>query len=137
VDYDMPTPLYLRVWRSAFERAVTGNPEAYEKVIVGEAGQANLRDLWTQGVGYGNKTWGGDSQDAWTDAYFEETIKWSSILTFGLEAVGLAGIAALVNQDPEAAKIAVMGNCLYIGATPGWGIGLMDVGGRLPTVTKV
>jgi hypothetical protein len=135
VDYDLPTPHYLKVWRSAYERAVTANPEAYERVIVGEAGQTDLRDLWRKGVAFGNTTWGGDSQDNWTDAYFDETIRWSSILTFGMEAVGLAAIAAVINQDPEAAKLAVMGNALYLGATPGWLLGLIDTGAHLPTVT--
>ncbi|MFI5053679.1 MAG: hypothetical protein ACHQDE_04900, partial [Acidimicrobiia bacterium] len=38
VDYDLPTPQYLKVWRSAFERAVTGDPDAYEKLLVGDEG---------------------------------------------------------------------------------------------------
>ncbi|EIV92530.1 bifunctional 2-polyprenyl-6-hydroxyphenol methylase/3-demethylubiquinol 3-O-methyltransferase UbiG [Frankia sp. QA3] len=36
---------------------------------------------------------GRDARDVWSDASFEETIRWSSILTFGMEAVGLAAIS--------------------------------------------
>jgi hypothetical protein len=134
VDYDLPTPQYLKVWRSAFERAVTAKPAAYEKIIVGEAGQADLRDIWKRAVAYGNITWGGDANDKWTAAYFDETIHWSSVLNLGLEAVGLAAFVALINQDPEAAMRAVMGNTLYVGATPGWLVGMLDTGGKVPTI---
>jgi hypothetical protein len=136
VDYDLPTPLYLKQWRSTFERAVTANPQTYEQVIAGASGQANLRDIWKEGVSYGNTTWGGDAQDVWSDAYFEETIHWSSVLTFGLEATGLAAIAALVNRDADAAQRAVMGNALYVGATSGWLLGLLDVDEKLPIVVS-
>jgi hypothetical protein len=136
VDYDRPTPDYLKVWRSAFERAVTSDPDAYEKIIVGDEGEANLRDLWKNAVAFGNTTWGGDSQDVWTDEYWEETIRWSSILTFGMEAAGLAAFVALINQDPDAATRAVMCNALYLGATPGWLVGLLDVEAALPEITE-
>jgi hypothetical protein len=134
VDYDMPTPHYLKVWRSAFERAVTAQPDAYEKLIVGEEGESNLQDIWKNAVAFGNTTWGGDAQDKWTDAYWEETIRWSSILTFGMEAAGLAAFVAVINQDPEAATLAVMCNALYLGATPGWLVGLLDTEAKLPQV---
>lgn len=134
VDYDLPTPHYLKVWRSNFERAVTADPKAYEQAIVGEAGQEDLREIWKRGVAYGNTTWGGDAQDKWTDAYFDETIHWSSVLTFGLEAVGLAALVAVINRDPEAARRAVMGNALYVGASSGWLLGLLDTEAKLPSV---
>jgi len=134
VDYDLPTPRYLKVWRSAFERAVATNPQGFEQAMAGGNGQKDLREIWKQGVEYGNTTWGGDAQDKWTDAYFDETIHWSSVLTFGLEAVGLAALVAVINQDEEAAKLAVMGNALYAGATSGWLLGLLDTGAKLPTV---
>jgi len=134
VDYDLPTPQYLKVWRSAFERAVTANPEAYEEILVGDDGDTDLRDIWKNAVAFGNVTWGGDAQDIWTDDYWEETIRWSSILTFGMEAAGLAAFVAVINQDAEAAKVAVMCNALYLGATPGWLVGLLDTGARLPDV---
>jgi hypothetical protein len=136
VDYDLPTPQYLKVWRSAFERAVTASPDAYEQVLVGDEGEADLRDIWKNAVAYGNLTWGGDSQDGWTEAYWEETIRWSSILTFGMEAAGLAAFVAVINQDPDAALLAVMCNALYLGATPGWFVGLLDTGATLPEITE-
>jgi hypothetical protein len=136
VDYDMPTPHYLKVWRSAFERAVTAHPDAYQNLVAGGEGEADLRDIWKSAVAFGNTTWGGDAQDGWTDAYWEETIRWSSILTFGMEAAGLAAFAAVINQDPEAAMRAVMCNALYLGATPGWLVGLLDTGAELPMVTE-
>jgi len=137
VDYDMPTPHYLKVWRSAFERAVTGDPEAYEKLLVGNEGETDLREIWKSAVDFGNLTWGGDAQDGWTDAYWEETIRWSSILTFGMEAAGLAAFVAVINQDPDAAVRAVMCNALYLGATPGWLVGLLDVAPTLPIIEEV
>jgi hypothetical protein len=135
VDYDLPTPHYLKVWRSEFERAVTAQPDAYEAILAGGEGETDLRDLWKTSVAFGNTTWGGDSQDNWTDAYWEETIRWSSILTFGMEAAGLAAIVALVNQDAETAALAVACNALYLGATPGWLIGLLDTAADLPQIT--
>lgn len=134
VDYDLPTPRYLKVWRSAFERAVTADPQTYAQVIVGGAGEANLRDIWRDGVNYGNTTWGGDAQDTWSDAYFDETVRWSSVLTFGLEAAGLAAITALIKRDAAAARRAVMGNALYVGATSGWLLGLLDIDAKRPSV---
>jgi hypothetical protein len=136
VDYDMATPQYLKVWRSAFERAVTGNPEAYEQIIAGNDGDANLRDIWRNAVAFGNTTWGGDAQDIWTDTYWEESIRWSSVVTFGMEATAQAGFVALVNQDHDAAMRAVMGNALYIGATYGWLVGLLDTEAKLPQIAK-
>jgi len=44
VDYDLPTPHYLKLWRSAFERAVTGHPDAFEELVVGGEGDVDLRD---------------------------------------------------------------------------------------------
>lgn len=78
------------------------------------------------------KTWGGESNDKWSDAYFEGALHWSSVLNFGLEAMGLATFVAMINQDPEAARRAVLVNTLYVGATPGWGVGLFDKNATLP-----
>ena len=134
VDYDLPVPHYLKEWRSAFERAVTGEPDAYEQILRGGEGDADLRDIWRASVAHGNETWGGDSQDIWTEEYWSETIRWSSTLTFGMEAAGMAAFVALINHDPGAAKVAVMANALYLGATPGWFIGLLDTQSTLPEV---
>jgi hypothetical protein len=136
VDYDLPTPRYLRTWRSAFERAVGADEQGFERIIAGGGGDADLRDIWKRAVAYGNTTWGGDSNDKWTQAYFDATIHWSSVLNFGLEAVGLAAFVAVLNQDPEAATRAVLGNALYVGATAGWLIGLLDTDGVLPSVVS-
>jgi len=133
VDYDLPTPLYLRQWRSNFEEAVTTDPETYEKIIVGQTGEENLRDLWKRAVLHGLKTWGGESNDKWSDAYFNEALHWSSVLNFGLEAMGLATFVAMIRKDEEAARRAVLINALYVGATPGWGVGMMDPEAQLPT----
>jgi len=136
VDYDRPVPHYLKVWRSAFERAVTAHPDAYENLLAGGDGEASLRDIWKNAVAFGNLTWGGDAQDNWTETYWEETIRWSSILTFGMEAAGLAAFVALLNSDGEAATRAVLCNALYLGATPGWLVGLLDTEATLPQVTE-
>jgi hypothetical protein len=87
-------------------------------------------------VAFGNLPWGGDAQDNWTEAYWEETIRWSSILTFGMEATGLAAFVALLTSDPDAATRAVLGNALYLGATPGWLVGLLDTDAELPQITE-
>jgi hypothetical protein len=134
VDYDMPTPQYLKVWRSAFERAVTSNLDAYEKIIVGEPGETNLREIWAAGAGFGNKTWGQGANDAWTTEYFDDVLHWSTVVNFGLEAVSLAAFVALLNNDGEAARRAVMGNTLYVGMPFGWLVGMLNTGGSLPTV---
>jgi hypothetical protein len=62
--------------------------------------------------------------------------RWSSILTFGMEATGLAAFVALLNSDPDAATRAVLGNALYLGATPGWLVGLLDTVGELPQIRE-
>lgn len=135
VDYDRPTPRYLKVWRSAFEQAVTSHPEGYEALITeGDTGDTSLREIWRAGVALGNTTWGGDAQDQWTDAYWEESIRWSSIVNFGMEAAGLAAFVAALDRDEEAARRAVLGNALYVGATYGWLIGLLDTEAALPRV---
>jgi hypothetical protein len=136
VDYDRPVPHYLKVWRSAFERAVTAHPDTYENLLAGGDGEASLRDIWKNAVAFGNLTWGGDAQDNWTEAYWEETIRWSSILTFGMEAAGLAAFVALLNSDGAAATRAVLCNALYLGATPGWLVGLLDTEAALPQITE-
>lgn len=133
-DYDLPTPQYLKEWRSAFERAVVGNPDAFEKAIVGEAGQKNLREIWTHGVGHANTTWGGGANDIWSNEYFDDVLHWSTVVNFGLEAVGLAAFVAVLNQDEDAAQRAVMGNTLYVGMSSGWLMGFLDTAGKLPTV---
>ncbi|MCU1344106.1 MAG: hypothetical protein JWL70_372 [Acidimicrobiia bacterium] len=134
VDYDMATPQYLKEWRSAFERAVTANPEGYEALIAGNEGDPNLRDIWKNAVAFGNTTWGGDAQDIWTDEYWEESIRWSSVVTFGMEATAQAAFVAVLNEDLDAAVRAVMCNAIYIGATYGWLIGLLDVDAKLPQI---
>jgi hypothetical protein len=135
VDYDMLAPQYLKVWRSAFERAVTANPQAYEKAIVGEPGQKDGREIWKKAVVFGNTTWGAGANDAWTTAYFDDVLHWSTVVNFGLEASSLAAFVAVIDQDPETAKRAVMGNALYMGMASGWLMGMLDVGGKLPPVT--
>jgi hypothetical protein len=136
VDYDLSTPRYLKEWRSAFERAVTADPDAYEQILAGDDGEQDLREIWKNAVAFGNQTWGGDSQDPWTEAYWKETIRWSSILTFGMEAAGMAAFVALINQDADAALRAVMCNALYLGATPGWFIGLLNTDAKLPHISE-
>jgi hypothetical protein len=135
VDYDLPIPYYLKLWRSKFEEAVASNPQGYEKVIAGGPGDKNLRDIWQHGVGFGNTTWAGSVTDKWSNGYFNDSLRWSSVLNFGLEAIGLAAFVALVQQDGEAARRAIMAHALYAGATSGWFIGLLDVGDGLPSVT--
>ncbi|MAT51237.1 MAG: hypothetical protein CMK32_08660 [Porticoccaceae bacterium] len=134
VDYELPSPMYLREWRSAFERTVVSKPDAYEAIIAGEAGQKNLREIWTKGVGFANTTWGGGANDQWSDAYFDDTLHWSTVVNFGLEAVGLASFVALINQEPDTARKAVMGNTLYEGMAMGWLLGFLDTDGKLPVV---
>lgn len=136
VDYERPTPAYLRVWRAAFERAVTAHPDAYERLLSDGDEDTDLRAVWRAGVALGNTTWGGDAQDHWSEAYWEETIRWSSILNFGMEAAGLAACVAALTGDAEAARRALLGNTLYLGASIGWLIGLLDTGATMPRVVE-
>ena len=53
-----------------------------------------------------------------------------------MEAAGLAAFVALLNSDPDAATRAVLANALYLGATPGWLVGLLDTGAELPRITQ-
>ena len=135
VDYELPSPHYLRVWRSAFEGTVTTNPDAYERVIVGESGQKNLRDIWSGGVVFGNTTWGEGANDAWTNEYYNDVLQWSTVVNFGLEAQSLSAIVAVINQDTEAATRAVMSNAIYSGMAYGWMMGMLDTDGTLPKVS--
>src|SRR5690606_5489095 len=80
VDYELTTPLYLRKLRSAYEVAVIGDPKGFENALVGNAGQDDLRDVWKRGVDHGYSTWGGnDSQDHWSQEYFDESIYWTLV----------------------------------------------------------
>ncbi|MDB5686022.1 MAG: hypothetical protein JWR77_611 [Rhizorhabdus sp.] len=134
VDYDLPSPDYLKIWRSNFEKAVTAHPDTYEKVIVGEPGQLDPRDIWKRGVVFGNKTWGGGANDMWTEAYYDDVLHWSTVVNFGVEAAGQAAFVALINRDAEIARRAVMGNALYIGMASGWLMGMLDVEGKMADV---
>jgi hypothetical protein len=53
-----------------------------------------------------------------------------------MEAAGLAAFVALLNSDGEAATRAVLCNALYLGATPGWLVGLLDTEAALPQITE-
>jgi hypothetical protein len=48
----------------------------------------------------------------------------------------MAAFVALLEGDADAAMRAVMCNALYLGATPGWFVGLLDTGAVLPEVTR-
>ncbi|MGE3834471.1 MAG: hypothetical protein AB7H43_06755 [Acidimicrobiia bacterium] len=135
VDYEMPTPEYLKVWRSAFERAVTASPERYEAVIAGEAGQEGLREIWARGVTFGNTSWGDGANDGWTDEYFDESLHWSTVVNLGLEAISHASFVAVIDRDADAARRAIMGNTIYVGMGTGWLLGFLDLDGRFPELT--
>jgi hypothetical protein len=132
VDYELPTPEYLKVWRSAFERTVTTSPERYEAAIVGEPGQEDLRQIWARGVTFGNTSWGDGANDGWTDEYFDESLHWSTVVNLGLEAVSHASFVALIDHDADAARLAIMGNTIYVGMGTGWLLGFLDLDGRFP-----
>ena len=51
-------------------------------------------------------------------------------------AHGLAAFVAVLSNDPDAATRAVLGNALYLGATPGWLVGLLDTEAQLPRITR-
>jgi hypothetical protein len=53
-----------------------------------------------------------------------------------MEAAGLAAFVALLNQDAEVALRVVMANALYLGATPGWLVGLLNTEAKLPRVSQ-
>jgi hypothetical protein len=46
-----------------------------------------------------------------------------------------AAVSALINNDADAALRAVMCNALYLGATPGWFVGLLNTEEQLPAIT--
>ncbi|HEX5587982.1 MAG TPA: hypothetical protein VFZ17_11795 [Acidimicrobiia bacterium] len=134
LDYSIAVPTWLRDWRTTFEIAVRAEPDAYERAIVGDGTQKNLRDLWTEALAWGHNNWGGSSLDDWTQAYYDDMAYYGVVYNFGLEAVSLATFVALVTRDDEAALRALRGNTLYCGS---WGaavMGLLDVDGRLPEV---
>lgn len=136
VDYDLPAPDYLKVWRSAFERSVVSHPDGFEQLIAGDGEQENLRDMWARGVTFGNTTWGEGANDAWTDEYFDESLHWSTVVNFGLEAVSLAAVVAVLDGDASAARRAIMGNAIYAGMATGWLLGFLDVDEHLPSVAS-
>ena len=53
-----------------------------------------------------------------------------------MEAAGLAAFVAVLSNDPDAATRAVLCNALYLGATPGWLVGLLDTEAELPRITE-
>lgn len=133
VDYELVTPVYLRKLRSDYELAIKQNPDNFERALKGDNGQLDLRDVWQRGVDHGYSTWGGnDSQDHWSQDYFDESVHWTLVLSFGLEATALVAMVALINRDQGLAKKALMMNTLFLGATPGWMLGLLDDKAKLP-----
>jgi hypothetical protein len=132
VDYELPTPEYLKVWRSAFERTVTSSPEQYEAVIAGRPDQEDLREIWARGVTFGNTSWGDGANDGWTNEYFDESLHWSTVVNLGLEAISHASFVAVIDGDAETARRAIMGNTIYVGMGTGWLLGFLDLDGRFP-----
>ena len=132
VDYELPSPEYLRILRSQFQCAITAEPDAYEALIVGEPGQKNLREIWAGGVGFGNTTWGQGANDAWSEEYFDDALQWSTVVNFGLEAVSLAAFVSVINKDADMARRVVMGNAMYAGMAFGWMLGMLNTEGCLP-----
>src|SRR5690606_28519780 len=102
---------------------------------VGNPGQMNGRDIWKKAVGFGNTTWGAGANDMWTTEYFDDVLHWSTVVNFGLEAAGQAAYVAVINKDEDIAKRAIMGNAIYLGMASGWLMGMLDVDGKLPTLT--
>jgi hypothetical protein len=136
VDYGIPSPDYLKQWRTRFEAAVLAHPDAYEQIIVGQPGEKNLRDLWHEAVIWGHHNWGADVTTQWVQGPYQENVRYSVILNFPLEAVSLAAFVALLNGDEEAAERAVLANALILGC---WGpavMGLLDTDGALPKVVQ-
>jgi hypothetical protein len=137
VDYEIPSPQYLKVLRSDFEKAVMAQAADYDKIVAGGEGKNNPREIWKKGVGFGNTTWGQGANDVWTSEYFDDVLYWSTVVNFGTEAAGLAAFVALLKKDGEMAKRAVMANIMYLGMASGWLMGFLDVDGKMPTVVTV
>jgi hypothetical protein len=134
IDYDMPAPGWLKTWRATYENSVRAHPDTLERVVSGEGKLKDLRDIWGEGLAWGHNNWGGQSLDKWTQPYFEDVLHWSVVYNFGLEAISLASLTALVEGDEGAAARAITGNALYLGS---WGaavMGLIDPNGKLPDV---
>jgi hypothetical protein len=135
VDYDLPIPQYLRDWRLRFENAVLADSDAYEEILTGGPDGTDLRAIWAEAVPFGHVTRGGGAADAWTDDYYDDAVHWTAVVNFGLEALNLAAMVAVIARDPEVAKLAVMTNFLHDSMGSGWLMGFQDVGGHLPTIT--
>jgi hypothetical protein len=134
IDYAMEAPSWLKRWRTAYEISVRAHPDEFERVVAGAGGAKDLRDIWTEALAWGHNNWGGQSLNEWSQGYYDDVLDASVIYNFGLEAVSLASLVALVEGDEVAATRAVTGNALYLGS---WGaavMGLIDPDGKLPAV---
>ncbi len=100
-------------------------------------GEASLEDIWKNAVAFGNLTWGGDAQGQLERRLLggDHSLELDPDLRHG-GGRGLAAVVALLNSDGEAATRAELSNALYLGATPGWLVGLLDTDSELPQITE-
>ncbi|HEX5588080.1 MAG TPA: hypothetical protein VFZ17_12290 [Acidimicrobiia bacterium] len=132
VEYKADVPRWLTEWRARQEGAHTAMPDRWESVITGGTEQADLRDLWARGFEVAAYNWGADSLQGWTDAAFVPMLEMNLKLTFQVEAVAHAAVAALVTREPEAVRRALQASFLMIPSWLGTAVGIGDTSGTRP-----
>ena len=86
LDYDMATPRYLKEWRSAFERAVTSHPDAYERLLAGGEGEPLADGTFAGGVDVGGVSdIGGDGHGGVLDLREREKLRLTDFRRLAVE----------------------------------------------------
>jgi hypothetical protein len=139
VDYPIPIPGWLQRCRTAYEISVRNHPEEYERVLRGEEGDADLRDLWKESFEFSAANWGSGSHslDDWTQEFFDEQLFWGMTNTFGYEAVSLTAMKAMIEHDAELARRALRANTIH---TVAWATAIpsyLDADYQLPEIQKI
>jgi len=137
VDYSAPAPRWLNEWRSRYEASVRADPDAHERLISPRGGLKDLRIIWSEAIAWGHNNWDSQSTGNMSQEYFDDLRHWGGVVfNFGLEAISLASLTALVNGDVAAAIQAVRGNTLYLCAWGAFTMGSLDTTGQLPTIVS-
>lgn len=126
IDYAEPLADWLVHLRATYESAKNRNPIEFEELLIGSApgdvagGPNDLRTLWAEGFDTARANWGGDRLDPWTQAQYDANMQGNVRWNMGLEAISLAALSALLDNDADLADKALGGNSRFVAAWYGF-----------------
>jgi len=111
---------------------VTAHPDAYENLLAGGDGEASLRDIWQNAVAFGNLTWVGDAAGQLDRGLLgrDHPLELDPHIRHGRRR-DLPPSSRCSTPMARRPRAPVLCNALYLAATPGWLVGLLDNRGGL------